>query len=135
MKKNFFLPPPRGLICIFSFLLLFVYSWKKDIQEKENKIIQEEFPTGSPGGSGSTSCVETLQNGFDTVEAQTVLGFRLQNNPYSVAVMQQAALNLYGHTNGIAVNKLYVRVRPSGTDQLELLENLNIPLFDYPLDL
>lgn len=44
-------------------------------------------------------------------------------------------IHLYGHTNGIAVNKLYVRVRPSGTDQLELLENLNIPLFDYPLDL
>lgn len=128
------MPPQPGIILILLCLFLFVSSCKKLLPEKEKEIIPEEFPTGAPGGGGSTGCVEALQADTDTIETQTVLGAKLQNNPYSVTVMQQAAVNLYGSSAGIAVNKLYVRVKPADVDQLIMLEEMNIPLFDYPLD-
>jgi len=50
MKKKS--PAHFGLVCVFSFLLLFVYSCKKLSPAKETQVLQEEFPTGSPGGGG-----------------------------------------------------------------------------------
>jgi hypothetical protein len=135
MKKLFFIPPQARGICIVSLLLLLVLSCKKLSPEKE--IILEEFPTGSPTGGGSADfCMEPLENdnNYDSVEYQTILGNQLIGNPYSVSVMQQASINLYGHASGISVNKKYIRFRPMDEDQMDLLLNLDIELFDYPLN-
>jgi hypothetical protein len=91
MKKNIFIPPQSGLICIFSFLLLFVYSCKKLSPEKENQVIQEEIATEKPGGGSTDFCMDLLanyNNNYDSVEYQTILGNQLVGNPYSVSVMQ-----------------------------------------------
>lgn len=134
--KKLFLYPHVGFVCVCSFLLLFVYSCKKDIQEKEKQAIQEEFPTGSPGGGGTDFCMDPLENynnNYDSIEYQTILGNQLVGNPYSVSVMQQASVNLYGHSHGISVNKKYIRLRPADEDQMTQLLDLDLELFDYPL--
>ena len=136
MKKNSFVPQ-AGFVCIFSFLLLLVYSCKKLSPAKETQVIQEEFPTGSPGGGGSTDfCMDPLENynnNYDSVEYQTILGNQLVGNPYSISVMQQASINLYGHSHGISVNKKYIRIRPADEEQMTQLLDLDLELFDYPL--
>jgi hypothetical protein len=48
--------------------------------------------------------------------------------------MQQAAINLYGNSNGISVNKKYIRFRPTDEWQISALLDLDLELFDYPLD-
>jgi len=116
-----------------------VYSCKKLSPEKEKQVVQEEFPTGSPkdGGNSPGYCVDPLENyntNYDSVEYQTILGYQLVGNPYSVAVMRQASLNLYGHDHGIAVNKKYIRFRPADEDEMTQLIDLDLELFDYPLD-
>jgi hypothetical protein len=115
-----------------------VYSCKKLSPEKETQVIQEEIPTGKPGGGGSTDfCMDPLENydtNYDSLEYQTVLGNQLIGNPYSVGVMQQASINLYGNSHGISVNKKYVRFRPSDEDQITQLLELDLELFDYPLN-
>lgn len=75
-----------------------------------------------------------MENDADTLEVPTILGNQLLGNPYSLAVMQQASINLYGNANGITVNKLYVRFKPSNSEQLFTLESLDLDLYDYPLD-
>jgi hypothetical protein len=110
------------------------YSCKKASPEKE--ILQKEFPTGSPGGGDTTGfCMEPLENdnNYDSVEYQTILENQLIGNPYSVSVMQQASINLYGHASGISVNKKYIRLRPANEDQMTQLLDLDLELFDYPL--
>jgi hypothetical protein len=138
MKKNSFIPPQAGIMCIFSFLFLFVYSCKKGSPEKEPQILMEEFPTGSPGGGGNTDfCIDPLENyntTYDSLEYQTILGNQLIGNPYSVSVMQQASINLYGNSHGISVNKKYIRFRPNDENEMEQLLELNLELFDYPLN-
>ena len=115
MKKNFFILPQVGLVCIF--LLLLNYSCKKDIQENEQQRLQEEIPTTAPiEGGDAEPCMEILENyntNSDSVEYATILGNQLIGNPYSISVMQQAAINLYGNSNGISVNKKYLRFRPT----------------------
>jgi len=89
-----------------------------------------------PGGS-QASCREELQPDWiaDTVEAPTQLGAQLNGNPYSVSVMQQTAVNLYGSSQGITANKKYIRYKPATLEQVDILnEDDNIELFDYPLD-
>jgi hypothetical protein len=75
-----------------------------------------------------------MENDLDTTEVTTILGNQLQGNPYSVPVMQQASDNLYDHSNGISVNKLYVRFRPADFSQLSTLEGLDLDFYDYPLE-
>lgn len=125
--------------CFFLFTLFVVYSCKKLAPEKETKVIQEEFPTGSPkeGGGSTGYCVDPLENysaNYDSVEYQTILGNQLVGNPYSVQVMRQAAINLYGNAHGITVNKKYIRFRPADEDQMTQLLELDLELFDYPLN-
>jgi hypothetical protein len=48
--------------------------------------------------------------------------------------MKLAALNLTGSNTSITENKWYVRFKPTTPDQLAVLEDLDIDLFDYPLD-
>ena len=69
-------------------------------------------------------------NGDDPV----VLGQQL-NNPYTIANMQQAYYNLYGYTIQLSVTHLYVRFKPSATDQFStLLDDATLELQDYPMD-
>jgi hypothetical protein len=48
--------------------------------------------------------------------------------------MQQASVNLYGNSHGISVNKKYIRFRPADEDQMTQLLELDLELFDYPLN-
>ena len=70
----------------------------------------------------------------DTIDVATQLGPALIGNPYSVSVMQQAAMNLYGTAQGINANRKYIRYKPSTLAQIDQLLNSDIELFDYPLD-
>lgn len=91
--------------------------------------------TNSSYQTEEISCVEIMENDADTVAVPTILGSQLQGNPYTVSVMQQASINLYGNSNGITTaNKKYVRFRPADVNQLLNLESLDLELYDYPLD-
>jgi hypothetical protein len=112
------------------------YSCKKEIKEEVKA--DSKSVTGlqqrSPGG-GIAPCRDELEpDGIDTVSTPTVLGYQLVGNPYSVAVMQQASINLYGNNGGIVANKKYVRFKPSNETQLQQLTESGLDLFDYPLD-
>jgi hypothetical protein len=134
MKKKLSSPPQRGFISLLAFLFLLINSCKKNLPEKE--IVQEEFPTGGPGGGGTTGqCRDPLENesNYDSIAYQTILGNQLIGSPYSVTVMRQASQNLYGHSSGISVNKKYIRFRAADEDQITQLLDLNLELFDYPL--
>lgn len=98
---------------------------------------QEDTNNGSASrvvASDNISCFDVMETDTDTTDAVTVLGNQLQGSPFSVAVMQQASINLYGSANGISENKWYVRMRPTSPEQLFTLDNLDIELYDYPLD-
>lgn len=84
----------------------------------------------------SGTCIEDFDGGtgFDTILKPTVVGYQLINQPYSLANMQQAYINLYGTADGVALTHKYVRFRPSSPEQLSLIEDLDIDLFDHPLD-
>ena len=69
-------------------------------------------------------------NGDDPI----VLGQQVPN-PYTIANMQQAYLQLYGSTAPVPVTHLYVRYKPANTDQLAtLLDQSDLELQDYPMD-
>lgn len=87
-------------------------------------------------GNGTGYCWEDSEDGFllDSILKPTILGARLIGNPYSVANMQQASRNLTNGIAGITENAWYVRFKPSNYSQLATLEDLDIDLFDYPLD-
>lgn len=69
-------------------------------------------------------------NGDDPI----VLG-QQQPNPYTIANMQQAYLQLYGSTAPVPVTHLYIRYKPATQDQLAtLLNQPNLELQDYPMD-
>lgn len=84
----------------------------------------------------SGSCIEDVDEGlgYDTVLRPTILGYHLINHPYSLAIMQQAYTNLYGTANGVSITHKYVRFKPSSPAQLSTLVDLDIDLFDHPLD-
>jgi hypothetical protein len=129
------LPSPLRIL-VLSTLIIFIYSCKKSSEVSEHTAPLKNPKLQSLVSTGSGTCYETLEpdwNG-DSVLTPTILGYHLVNNPYSVSVMQQAAVNLYGNANGITANKKYVRFKPSGDAQLEQLDNLDLDLFDYPLD-
>lgn len=116
-----FTPPPTALFYLFAILLVFNYSCKKETKEiaqLENVSAELNQNMQQRGGS----CFDVMENDLDTSDAVTVLGNQLIGNPYSVSVMQQASTNLYGNTNGIAVNKLYVKFKPADVNQLLALE-------------
>ncbi len=128
------------LLVILGAVVAVPVSCKRDLQEQINAkalaatagTINSESSTLMP----STTCVEDQDNGIgmDTILTPTILGYRLIGNPYSLANMQQAYTNLYGNANGVALTHKYVRFKPSSPQQLSVLENLEIDLFDHPLD-
>lgn len=123
---------------VLSFLLIFailLVSCKKPVYNEEEPMESLEKKLNS-STSSSVTCYEVLQpeTNQDTAQTPTILGSRLLNNPYSLATMQQASINLYGTANGIVINKKYVRFKPANEDQLMQLINADLELFDYPLD-
>lgn len=71
-------------------------------------------------------------------EGMMVLGEKL-NNPYSIANMQAALDEMSGTRSDMSLktiepNKLYVRFLPKDTSDINLLDHLDLELFDYPLD-
>jgi hypothetical protein len=114
-------------------------SCKKDFKPEATPGESPEAAMGKvpPSGGGTEApCREELQPEWiaDTAEVPTQLGAQLTGDPYSVAVMQQASQNLYGHTNGIVANKRYIRYKPATLEQLDQLLETDVELFDYPLD-
>lgn len=81
-------------------------------------------------------CIEEKESGvrLDSVLKPTLLGARLVGNPYSLTKMQQAYVSLYGSATGVGITHHYVRFKPSTFEQLSTLSDLDIDLFDYPLD-
>lgn len=112
--------------CIFS-------SCRKSIS---NEIVTPNSSLNAISATTSSICVE--QNDIDLLSADsivpTVLGSPLSGKPFSVQVMKQASINLYGNSNGISTNQIYIRFRPVNDDQLAQLADMDIDLYDYPLD-
>lgn len=93
----------------------------------------------------STSALPVTTNGYcvtdqeavssaDSILKPTLLGAQLIGLPYSVSIMQQAYQLVYGSSTQAVENSWYMRFRPTTYDQLTLLEDQDIDLFDYPLD-
>lgn len=130
------------LLVFTSFLLLFtIVSCRKDISgdgnsKGETPLASSTHSTAVSETTNTTACMEDFDDGmgYDTILKPTVLGYRLTNHPYSLANMQQAYLHLYGSDDGVALTHKYVRFKPSSPQQLSVLEDLDIDLFDYPLD-
>jgi hypothetical protein len=78
----------------------------------------------------TTSSNSDPNNGDEPI----ILGQQLPN-PYSVANMQQTVNTLYGGTYPITATHLYVRFKPSTTEQLMTLdETEDLELQDYPMN-
>jgi hypothetical protein len=132
---------PRLSIYLSAFILCLMVSCKKDIKtdlespKKEEEIVSGNNPSG---GNNLESCVDVLEPDWyiDSVSTQTVLGYQLQGNPYSVAVMRQAHTNLYGNNGNLVANRKYVRFKPANEDQVQVLQEAEpeLDLYDYPLD-
>lgn len=140
MKKTF-LPPPPYLLFILSFSLMIFASCKKEpFQEIEADEVALQKKNARLAGSAqamsSGTCVSVVQSEtvYDTLQTQTLLGYKLVNNPYSVTKMRQAYQNLYGTTATFTANKKYVRFKPANETQLKTLVEQDLDLYDYPLD-
>lgn len=84
----------------------------------------------------SGTCVEDeeIPAAYDSVLQPTILGYHLINTPYSLASMRQAYLNLFGNNSGVDITNVYYRFKPSSPQQLAILKDLDIDLYDHPLD-
>jgi len=131
----------RNLLLFISILfMIFFFSCKKKDFDSIEKNNYSEAAAAKPNNlaaliSGGT-CIEDLYDpsDYDSILKPTILGYHLINHPYSLANMQTAYLNLYGSASGVTVTNKYVRFKPSNPQQLSTLEDLDIDLFDYPLD-
>ncbi len=128
-----------GLALIFFTVILVANACKKETKKETTEPIDERttaLRTSSAMSVNSSYCWEDAEDGlaYDSILKPTILGARLIDEPYSVATMRQASINLTGGSIGISENKWYVRFKPSNPAQLVTLEDLDIDLFDYPLD-
>jgi|GEM_PF-3123951 len=109
-------------------------SCKKEIQSTD-AVVNASSKVEASGEMllSSGTCNDILEPDWfdDSIQTPTVLGARLLNSPYSVAVMQQASQNLYGNSNGITINKKYIRLKPANETGLTQLVNLEIELSMY----
>ena len=131
------LPPPHLLVAIAAMLFFINYSCRKEEKIQVLPSAKNDGNIYQKGGGGNTGqCRTELEPDWyvDSVYTQTSLGYQLAGNPYSVANMQQASINLYGNNGGITANRKYVRFRPVNEEQTQLLQESELNLFDYPLD-
>jgi hypothetical protein len=126
-------------VCIFLVMVL-GFGCKRDMDHL-NHLNTSDLPGASKSGFSNTTmasgtCIEDADDGlgYDTILKPTILGYHLVNHPYSLANMQQAYMNLYGTSSGVAITHKYVRFKPASPQELSVLEDLNINLSDYPLD-
>lgn len=127
----------RYLLTIFI-IISFVFACKKEIKQepKDEPVTLQSQSLSANSTVALDYCWDDAEDGSlaDSFQKPTILGARLTGFPYSVANMQQASINLTGVSTSIIENKWYVRFKPSNTNQLAILEDLDIDLFDYPLD-
>lgn len=127
---------PSLRLCL-ALLLLFLFSCKRDLEQIRNPTtLNTRMEATLSATSYSNGCVEDTDPGlnYDSIPQPTRLGQKLKGSPFSVSVMQQASRNLYGTTSGITENKWYVRFKPADEGQLSTLNDMDLDLFDYPLD-
>jgi hypothetical protein len=110
---------PRTMFIISVLTILGIMSCKKDIGLSD---------TGHPFDNEASSIEREAGNG------QTVIGNQL-TNPYKVEIMQQAYNNLYENDiSCLAPNYLYVRFLPNSYEDMRVLLESNLELWDFPLD-
>jgi hypothetical protein len=127
-------PAAKYLLAFFTIVVI-IYSCKKETEQPADPASQQSVASIA-AAAPSAYCVEDAENGlaYDSILKPTILGTRLIGSPYSVTTMKLAASNLTGSNTSITENKWYVRFKPTTPDQLAVLEDLDIDLFDYPLD-
>jgi hypothetical protein len=128
----------KYVLVIFT-LITVVFSCKKETEKQPADSSSQKPGTANVNAAiviPSTYCREDAEDGlaYDSILKPTILGARLIGFPYSVATMTQASINLTRSSIGVAENAWYVRFKPTTPDQLAVLEDLDIDLFDYPLD-
>ena len=118
--------------------IAFAFVFASCSKEKKDVIIPEKDNNRIASNERSPDyCVEKIDIDANSAEESTptVLGTPLIGQPFSVANMKQASINLYGHSIGITVTHKYVRFKPANDEQLQLLaESEDLDVFDYPLD-
>ncbi|MCC7025849.1 MAG: hypothetical protein IT265_02760 [Saprospiraceae bacterium] len=79
--------------------------------------------------------ISRIGNPEDTIPSITTLG-NVRVNPYTVQVMTQAWNNLYPNMQRASLNPthLYVKFSPQNPQDLNLLDQTGLMLFDFPLD-
>lgn len=96
----------------------------------DDKVFSREQTTINSSNSSSSSSNPDPNNGDEPI----ILGQQLPN-PYTVANMQAAVNILYGGNYPITASHLYVRFKPSSSEQLMTLdETEDLELQDYPID-
>jgi hypothetical protein len=117
-KKNI---PPAGF---------FIENRKVPGVVSDYKVFSREQTTTNSSNSSSSSSNPDPNNGDEPI----ILGQQLPN-PYTVANMQAAVNILYGGNYPIVASHLYVRFKPSSSEQLMTLdETEDLELQDYPMD-
>ena len=96
----------------------------------------EQPPTEDSVASANSSGLAKKGEG-DKV-TYTVLGEK-RKNPFSLASVNEAKQNLYGHSSGaLSATHTYVKFMPANQDDLGELTDweikTSVPLFDYPLE-
>ncbi len=131
----------KASICLLLSVVIIISACKKEIKQQQGDSSLQKGPalqsnSAAASAAAAPYCREDVENGsaYDTILKPTILGARLVGLPYSVATMQQASRNLTGGSASIRENKWYVRFKPANPSQLAVLEDLDIDLFDYPLD-
>ncbi|MBA4260311.1 MAG: hypothetical protein C0446_14205 [Chitinophaga sp.] len=117
-KKNI---PPAGF---------FIENRKVPGVVSDDNVFSREQTTINSSNSSSSSSNPDPNNGDEPI----ILGQQLPN-PYTVANMQAAVNILYGGNYPITASHLYVRFKPSSSEQLVTLdETEDLELQDYPID-
>jgi hypothetical protein len=117
-KKNI---PPAGF---------FIENRKVPGVVSDDNVFSREQTTINSSNSSSSSSNPNPNNGDEPI----ILGQQLPN-PYTVANMQAAVYILYGGNYPITASHLYVRFKPSSSEQLVTLdETEDLELQDYPID-
>jgi hypothetical protein len=132
MKNSVFFIAGLMLLCT---VLVFACR-KKDFTSSQTLSSKQSTAKGFSELMASGTCISDYNagNGYDSILKPTILGYHLQNHPYSLTNMQQAYYNLYGSTSGVTLTHKYVRFKPSTPAQLSALVDLDNDLFDHPLD-
>jgi len=118
-------------ISVVALLLLF------NACQKEN--VQDVVPTDEAEitlRNDETRIGNTFERNRNVREARPMRLGRKRTNPYTVEVMTKAWNNIAPNArlNQVPTTDLYVKFSPTDFDQLAILDELDIELFDHPLD-